>query len=260
MSDEPTGHTPWWHTFFDQTYAEIGLTDADPEHIAKTVDFLLGVLKLGEGMRVFDQCCGVGRLSLPLAERGVHVVGVEQAAAYVEHARREAREQDLPAEFHCSDAFEFVADPPCDAAINWFTSFGYNQDDNVNVRMFQRIIESLRPGAKFALDYLNLPKVFRRFQHRSWQGRDPSAPDSVIVVEEPVPDFVRGMIDSVWTFIHPDGRREQRRISTRMYMPHEIVGLLTRCGFGGVELYGSVEGEPYGFDAPRCIAVALKPA
>ena len=88
---------------------------------------------------------------------------------------------------------------------------------------------------------------------------DPLAPDSVIVVEEPVPDFVRGMIDSVWTFIHPDGRREQRRIATRMYMPHEIAGLLTRCGFDGVELHGSVEGEPYGLDAPRCIAVARKP-
>jgi hypothetical protein len=66
------------------------------------------------------------------------------------------------------------------------------------------------------------------------------------------------MIDSVWTFIHPDGRREQRRLSTRMYLPHEIIGLLKGCGFDHVALYGSVEGEPFGLDAPRCITVARK--
>ena len=40
---------------------------------------------------------------------------------------------------------------------------------------------------------------------------------------------------------------------------HEIVGLLKRCGFGDVELFGSIEGEAFGLDTPRCIAVARKP-
>ncbi|MHC4129456.1 MAG: class I SAM-dependent methyltransferase [Planctomycetota bacterium] len=259
MSDDRDNQTPWWHTFFDMTYAEVGFTAADPEHVARTVEFLHRVLELTERTRLFDQCCGIGRLSLPLARRGVHVIGVDRTAAYIEQARQAAADEGLPAEFHCADAFQFVADPPCDAAINWFTSFGYHQDDSVNVRVLQRAFESLRPGATFALDYLSIPKVFRRFQHRTWLGPDPALPDSVTVVEEPTPDFARGMIDSVWTFIHPDGHREQRRIATRMYMPHEIVGLLIRCGFGAVELYGSVEGESFGLDAPRCIAVARKP-
>ena len=109
MSDEPTGHEPWWHTFFDQTYAGIGLTDTDPERTAKTaktVDFLLDVLKLDEGMCVFDQCCGTGRLSLLIAGRGVHVVGVEQAAAYVEQARREERDLTLKAREESRGAVE----------------------------------------------------------------------------------------------------------------------------------------------------------
>ena len=45
-----------------------------------------------------------------------------------------------------------------------------------------------------------------------------------------------------------------------MYLPHEIVGLLRRCGFGDVELLGSIEGEAFGLDTPRCIAVARKPS
>ncbi|MHC4080893.1 MAG: class I SAM-dependent methyltransferase [Planctomycetota bacterium] len=260
MSNDKDSEKPWWHAFFDWTYAEFGLTDPDPEHIATTVEFLHRVLELSEGLCVFDQCCGVGRLSLPLARRGVRVIGVDQTAAYIEQARQEARDEGLPAEFHCGDAFEFVTERPCDTAVNWFTSFGYHERDEVNARMLRCAYDSLRPGGRFVVDYLNLPRVFRRFQHRSWHGADPASTDKVIVAEEPVPDFARGMIDSVWTFIYPDGSREQRRISIRMYLPHEIVGLLKRCGFDAVELFGSIEGEPFGLDTARCIAVARKPA
>jgi SAM-dependent methyltransferase len=259
MSDDTSSETPWWHTFFDRTYGEFGLAGADPELVANTVEFLLRVLDLGEGTTLFDQCCGIGRLSLPLARRGVRVIGVDQTAAYVEQARRTARDEGLPAEFHCGDAFEFLPAQPCDAAVNWFTSFGYDERDEVNVRMLERAFAAIRPGGRFAVDYLNIPRVFRRFQHRMWHGTDPAGLEGVIVVEKPTPDFRRGMMDSTWTFIHPDGRREQRRISVRMYMPHEIAGLLKRCGFEAVELLGSVEGEALDLDSPRCIAVAQKP-
>ena len=192
MTNDIDNPSPWWHRFFDLTYAEIGLTEADPERVATTVEFLHRVLELGEGMRVFDQCCGVGRLSLPLARRGVQVTGVDQTADYIEQADRSARDEGLPAEFHCADAFEFVTGDLCDAAVNWFTSFGYDVRDEVNARMLRCAFDSVKPGGRFVVDYLNLPKVFRRFQHRSWHGADPASTDGVIVAEEPVLDFARG--------------------------------------------------------------------
>jgi SAM-dependent methyltransferase len=257
MSDENRNRTPWWPAFFDETYANFGLVDPDAERARRTVDFLFDVLGLQAGMRLFDQCCGIGRLSVPLAERGVQVIGVEQAAEYVERAR--ARAGDLPAEFHCADAYAFVAPEPCDAAINWFTSVGYLEDDAANARMFERAFASLKPGGRYAVDYQNIPRVLREFHERFYQGPGDEDPDGVIVVQESTPDFRRGMIEGAWTFIHPDGRRERRRLSTRMYMPHEIVGMLERCGFERIELYGSVDGEPFGMKTSRCITVARKP-
>jgi SAM-dependent methyltransferase len=257
MNDENHSPTPWWPAFFDETYASFGLVDRDPERARRTVDFLFDVLQLQPGMRLFDQCCGIGRLSVPLAERGIHVVGVDQAAAYVERARADTR--GLPAEFHCADAHAFVAPEPCDAAINWFTSVGYVEDDEANARIFERAHASLKPGGRYAVDYQNVPRVLREFRERFFQGPGPDDPEGVIVVEESAADFARGMIDSVWTFIHPDGRRDRRRVSTRLYMPHEIAGLLRRCGFERIELYGSVEGEPFGLNTARCITVARRP-
>ncbi len=247
--------TPWWETFFDETYADFGLAAADPERVAGIVEFLLETLDVKAGDRLFDQCCGIGRLSLPLARRGLRVVGVDQVAGYLERARAAAASMDLPVECHCADAMAFVADPPCHGAVNWFTSFGYHEDDAVNVRMFQRAYESLRPGGRYAVDYISMPMVFARFQTRHFTEKEPGG---VIVLEEPKPDFARGMIESEWTFLHTDGRRDRRRVSTRIYMPHEIVALLRRCGFGAIELYGSTGGEPFDRLSPRCIAVARK--
>ena len=245
----------WWHSFFDETYADFGLATTTPERVARAVNFLLDKLDVKAGDRLLDQCCGIGRLSLPLARHGVHVVGVDQEAGYVERARAHADQLGVSAKFHCADAFEFVAEPPCDAACNWFTSFGYDDDDQVNIRMFQRVFESLRPGGRFAVDYLSMPMIFARFQTRHFTEQETGG---LIVLEAPTPDFARGMLDCDWTFIHPDGKRTRRRVSTRMYLPHEIVALLRRSGFGDVDLYGSTDGEPYDRLSPRCIAVARK--
>jgi len=244
---------PWWRSFFDETYADVGLAVNDPALLARVIDFLVNKLHAVPGDRVLDQCCGVGRLAVPLAERGVHVVGVDQIPGYVSRAAALASEQGVSAEFHCADAFGFVADPPCDAAFNWFTSFGYSEDDSLNIQMFKRAWESLKDGGRYAVDYLSMPWIFANFRarHYSEQG-------GTIVLQAPVPDFARGMIDSEWIFIHPDGRRTQRRISTKMYLPHEIVGLLHGSGFQAVELYGSIDGESFDRRSPRCIAVARK--
>src|SRR5881394_1515468 len=120
----------WWQAFFDDDYAAYGLASTKPDVIAKMCDFIVSTLQLSPGMTVFDQCCGIGRLSVPLAERGIRIIGVDQSAAYIDRARREAQARRLPGEFHVGDAFEFVCAKPCDAAINWFTSFGYCEDDS----------------------------------------------------------------------------------------------------------------------------------
>jgi hypothetical protein len=79
------------------------------------------------------------------------------------------------------------------------------------------------------------------------------------VLQEPRLDFLRGVIHSDWTFLNQDGRRVVRHIAPRMYMPHEIVGMLTRCGFCGIDLMGSADGEPFDRLSKRLIIQSRKP-
>lgn len=62
---------------------------------------------LGEGAfhgEVLDIGCGTGENAMLLASRGLHVVGVDWAAAAVEMARAKAAERSLEVEFEVADA------------------------------------------------------------------------------------------------------------------------------------------------------------
>jgi SAM-dependent methyltransferase len=252
--------TAWWSTFFDDAYADFGLvTSGDAGRAARDalLDRLTARLHVAPGDTIFDQCCGIGRLALPLAERGFRVIGVDLAPTYAARAQLEADRRSLPCEFHTGDAFEFRATRPCDAALNWFTSFGYDDDDRRNARMLARAFESLRPGGWFALDLINVPRVIRDFRAAA-VSRHATPGGELILIQEPRINWRRGMIEATWTFVHPDGRREQHLIENRVFMPHELIRLLADAGFVDVEACGA-DGEPFDVTSKRLVMYGRKP-
>jgi SAM-dependent methyltransferase len=259
MSTASHDPAPWWEDLYDDLLAEVLLAPEDDAAIAATTQFLMERLELVPGRRVFDQCCGTGRLALPLAAQGIDVVGVDQAAAYVKRGRMEAVVAGLDVSLYASDAFEFVTAVPCDAAFNWWTSFGYSPDDAENARMLACAYESLRPGGRFALDTMNLPDVLRGFQPRVVLRRKTSYGE-VMLVRESRLDLPAGMLRKTWTYHLPDNRRVSHASAVRLHLPHTLAELLRSVGFEEVVLYGGIDSQPLSLDSPRCIAVAQRPA
>jgi hypothetical protein len=60
-----------------------------------------------------------------------------------------------------------------------------------------------------------------------------------------------------WTLIR-DGVARTVHFQNRIYSGQELKDLLLRAGFTKVNLYGSLDGEPYDWNAKRLIAVAAK--
>lgn len=256
----------WWGTLYDDLLADMLLERADPGQTAQTIEFLEGVLQVAPGQRVFDQCCGIGSLAVPMARRGYDVVGVDQAARYVERASEAAADAGTDpaasdaggrARFYAADAGQFATEEPCDGGFNWWTSFGYSPDDRENLQMLLRARDSLRPGARFALDTMNLAGVLRGFQ-RDWVVRRSTPAGEVVLVRESRVDLEAGMMRKVWTYFVPGGETVVRRSSVRLYLPHALLGLFEEAGFDELALYGSTAGDPLDLDSPRCIAVGRR--
>lgn len=249
----------WWENFYDDTFADVVMaTGEDDPGAAAAAAFLVEKLQLRAGDTVFDQGCGLGRMSFPLARQGMHTLGVDLAANYIRRATEMARAVGLPCEFHVGDAFQFVPERPCDGAFNWWSSFGYAPEDARNREMLLRAFAALRPGRRFALDYYSTPRLMRDFQQTVYLRYRTRTGESE-VARSATPDFSNGMIEQVWSYVAPDGKEHRKTSHTKMYMPHELRTLLESCGFVDVELYGGADGRPFTLDSARCVLVAQKP-
>jgi SAM-dependent methyltransferase len=239
----------WWQDLYDDAFADALLDAADPGDTAATVSFLLAALELAPGDRVLDQCAGTGRLAVPLARAGLEVIAVEQSARYVERARAAG----VDVELHCADATRFVPPRACDAALNWWTSFGYLPDDDGNLEMLRRAREALVAGGRFALDFHNVAAVLRRFR-----AHEVTEVGGIVLARDSRIDLARGVLHKQWTVITPDGRRVERPSAVRLYTPDQLAALVARAGFIEVRLVGGITGEPLDLDSPRCIVLARR--
>lgn len=250
----------WWKDFYGDVFADVMLEhEKNDPTFQQTADFLVQELHLSASDTVFDQCCGVGAISFGLAQRGLTCIGVDQAETYITRANATAQARQLPCTFEAADAFTYKPGKLCDAAVNWYTSFGYTQSDAHNQKMLQRVMESLKPGGYFALDYTNVAHVLA--ENKPCKIVRQNTPyGEVKLVREYGMDLTRGMFQQTWTFILPNGTTQVFHGGVKIYMPHRIRELLEDTGFQNIRMLGDLEGTPLAPHHSRCIFLCRKPA
>jgi SAM-dependent methyltransferase len=139
------------------------------EQTKSQVDFLWDILQLRGTERVLDLACGFGRHSLELASRGCKVVGVDITPAYIAEARTQAQEKGITAEFICADLRDLSFRGEFDVVLNLADgAIGYLEDDVENLKIFDLISSSLKPGGKHVMDISNGGYAARHFPCRHW--------------------------------------------------------------------------------------------
>ncbi len=253
-----TDERPWWRALYDDLLAEVLLVRGDDGEVEETIRFVASALDVSPGDRIFDQCCGIGSLSIPLGRAGFTVIGVDLGDGYAARGQRLADEEGLDVSLVAGDAFVFTPTAPCHGAINWWTSFGYADSDADNARMLARAHDALVPGARFILDTMNVPGVLNRFLPEVVTERDTPL-GHVTLTRTSHYDAVRGVMEKVWRYRLDDGRVVEHQSSVRAYTPPELARLFGDVGFANVRFVGSIRGEALSLESPRCIVIAQKP-
>lgn len=153
---------------------------------------------------------------------------------------------------------QFSTEIPVDIAINWWTSFGYAEDDATNSRMLQRAYTSLKPGGRFVIDFMNVPGLHRHFQ--------PSMVNSIIKNGKTITlerissiDFKRDVLLKDWNYSIEGQAPITRQSEVKLYSPAQLITLLSKVGFINIQLFGDLSGAPLNLDSPRCIVMGEKP-
>jgi len=242
----------WTEGFFGGLWQEAQLRMWTDEANRAAADKIERALQLRPGWKVLDVPCGDGRISIELAARGYEVVGVDITDRFLGEARRKADERGLIVRFERGDMRDLTFEAEFDAALNFGGSFGYFDEED-NTRVVSAIGRALRPGGRFLIDMPTPETIFPRFRERLWLGaRD------VLVLAENRYDHETGRIDSDWTIVSPDGRRETRHSSIRLYTYRELSALLRDAGFERIEGFDPATLESFGLGASRLMLVATK--
>jgi SAM-dependent methyltransferase len=245
MADE------WWKDFFSGLVVEFW-RGAMPEEVTRAeAEFLENHLGLSTGSRVLDVPCGAGRLAIELTARGCRVTGVDISPEFLDAARGRARERDLRIEWRQSEMRDLPWSSKFDAAYCAGSSFGFLGEEG-DVEFLRAVWRALRPGGRFFADFKASESLLPTFR----ESHEMRVGDIEFRARNQY-DPATGTMESFYTITRGD-LVENKRALHRIYACREILRMLTDAGFGNLETYGSVRGEPFRLGSPTLLVVASR--
>jgi ubiquinone/menaquinone biosynthesis C-methylase UbiE len=248
----------WYKTAFGRAYADL-YAHRNREDARQAVDFLYSRSDLRPlpGRRVLDLCCGGGRHSLEILERGAVccVVGLDLSNELLLQAQEAARETARAPAWVRGDmrSLPFL-DGTFRLAINLFTSFGYFLNEADNDRVLADVARVLEPGAgRFVLDHMNpawlrgnlKPETLRVTAH------------GARVRERRAIDETRRRVEKRIE-VEANGARRESLETVRFYETPELEEKAARTGMRLRSAFGGFDASPLTASSPRALYVFAK--
>lgn len=161
----------WFENWFDTPFYHVLYDYRNDEEARFFMKNLIAFLNLEPGNKILDLPCGKGRHSVFLNEEGFKTTGADLSVNSIQFAKR-FENPDL--KFIVHDMRESMPHQ-YDAILNLFTSFGYFNDEETNIKVMENFKNSLLDGGHVVIDFLNLKKVIANlvpYDHFTKKGID----------------------------------------------------------------------------------------
>src|SRR5690606_22460289 len=140
---------------FDRDYLRFYAAELNDDTNDDEAATIAALLQLREGLRVLDLPCGHGRIARRLAAMGADVTGIDRSKLFLAQAHAEAKQHGVSVHYQLGDMRTLTFDDEFDVVLNWFTSFGYEDDDTLRL-MLTRMHRAIKSGGRLLLETLNM--------------------------------------------------------------------------------------------------------
>lgn len=238
----------WFDEWFDTPYYHILYKHRDYKEAEDFISNLELALRLRPGDSILDMACGKGRHSIFLNKKGYDVTGVDLSSQSIALAKQYENEQ---LKFAVHDMREIYAQEKFQYIFNLFTSFGYFENEDENLKAIEAMNTALKQNGTLVLDFLNPDVVIKGL-----------VPEEKKVIDE-ISFYINREIRDGWIIknikLNDQGRDFHFQERVKAIGVEEFLRFFSKSGFTVEQIYGNYELMPYdASSSDRLIFIAKK--
>ncbi len=146
----------WFKTWFNSEDYLTLYKHRDDEDAQRLIKLVFNNVDGHKLANVLDVACGAGRHSIIFAKKGLKVTAFDISKNLLKIGKERAGKDNLKVDFFCGDVRKVCLKKQFDIVINFFTSFGYFENDGDNFMLFSDAYDYLRKDGYFCFDYFNI--------------------------------------------------------------------------------------------------------
>ena len=235
-------------------YAPIMFDDARWAEAPTVAQYVKDIAGLGEGAKILDAGCGLGRISVELAALGLDVTGVDIIQSELDAARESAEAEGVPLTLINHDLRSFQAREQFDCAINLYTSFGYCATIEEDMKILKNIADSVKTGGTFIIECTSRETAIMYFT----AGEEFERAGYKVVTHFEVVGAWESL-RSQWTLYPLDSKQAiDHTFIQRLYPATFLRDKLIDFGYSKVNIYGDFDKSPYNEHARTMLIIGKK--
>lgn len=197
------------------------------------------------GGPILELACGTGRITIPLAQEGFEITGLDISQAMLEQARLKADRAGVKVQWLEGDCRSYNLDRRFKLVFFPFNAMAHIHDLESQEELFERIHEHLEANGRFVFDWFNPNlEILMRDPSRRYPGfryDDPDGAGKVIVTENNVYDSATQINHIKWYYKIGSAEEVVRELNMRILFPKELDALLHYNGFEIEAKYGDFD-------------------
>ena len=222
----------WWKKLFDRLYL---ITDArsvcDVDITRLEVDIICEMLSLQKDQHILDLCCGHGRHSLALYERGfTNCTLLDYSQFLIDCVGKEVSRRNFEMEIIRVDARTTgLSSETFDVVIIMGNSLGYITEIDSDLDILLESFRVLGKGGKILVDVINGSSVSDKFNPLAWY----EIGDDIVVCR--AREIANNKVNAREIILSKkEGLIRDQTYSIRFYTPESLMLLLERAGFSDI--------------------------
>jgi SAM-dependent methyltransferase len=232
----------WYREWFGEEYLDL-YSYRDEKEAQKHVSFFRTQVGSVRG-RVLDLACGNGRHLGELRNQGYDAIGCDLSYVLL---RAGLSEDPLPLVRGDMRRLPF-GDSSFAGLVNFFTSFGYFENEDDNALVVREMCRVIKRGSPFLFDFMNVQRELARLVEREERQTDAGH----VQIER----WFDGGSRTFNKRIIMDGKRFIERV--RGYDLDEISTLFAGGGLSIREVFGDFDGSAFTDASPRLILIGVR--